>query len=115
MIAMLVVGVILLPAVAIWESAVAKWPAIPLRFLSNRTVIIAAWIGFFDFFSFYLTQTYLYSFILITKDWSLLNVTYFNQTQSVALTVFGIGAGVSMRFLHRYKWLLVAGLSVRLL
>ena len=115
MIAMLVVGCILLPVIAIWEIFFAKRPVIARRFLTNRTVIIAAWIGFFDFFSFYLTQTYLYSFILITKDWSLLNVTYFNQTQSVALTVFGIIAGLSMRFLHRYKRVLVAGLSVRLL
>ena len=58
---------------------------------------------------------YLYSFISITKNWSLVDTNYFNQTQSVALTVFGIVAGVCMRFLHRYKWLLVAGLSVRLL
>ena len=46
---------------------------------------------------------------------SALNAGYFNQAQSVALTVFGISAGVAMRFMHRYKWLLVAGLSIRLL
>jgi len=34
---------------------------------------------------------------------SLLNATYFAQTQTVALTFFGIIAGVSMRFFHRYK------------
>ena len=115
MIAMLAVGCVLLPAIAAWEVFFAKRPVIARRFLTNRTVILAAWIGFFDFFSFYLSQTYLYSFVLITKPWPLLDATYFNQTQSVALTVFGIGAGVCMRFRHRYKWLLVAGLSVRLL
>jgi len=31
------------------------------------------------------------------------NATYFIQVQSVALTFFGILAGLSMRFLHRYK------------
>ncbi|KAM5539164.1 hypothetical protein V8D89_007037, partial [Ganoderma adspersum] len=115
MIATVAVGCVLLPAIAAWEIFVAKRPVIARRFLTNRTVILAAWIGFFDFFSFYLSQTYLYSFVLITKPWSLLDATYFNQTQSVALTVFGIVAGISMRFLHRYKWLLVVGLSVRLL
>ena len=65
--------------------------------------------------SFYLTQTYLYSFIIITKPWSLINATYFNQTQSVALTVFGIAAGVLMRYVHRYKAILIAGLAIRLL
>lgn len=44
-----------------------------------------------------------------------MNVGYFNQCQSVALTVFGISAGIAMRFVHRYKSLLVVGLSIRLL
>ncbi|KAM5541824.1 hypothetical protein V8D89_004553 [Ganoderma adspersum] len=115
MIAMLVVGVVLLPAVAVWEAVFAKWPAIPRRFLFNRTVIIAAWISFFEFFSYSLTATYLYSFVLITKDWSLVDITYFNQAQSVALVVFGILGGLSMTFLRRAKWVLAAGLAVRLL
>lgn len=32
-----------------------------------------------------------------------MNANYFAQTQSVALTVFGIFSGVMMRYLHRYK------------
>ena len=115
MIAMITIGCLLIPFIGGWEFYFAKRPVIARRFLLNRTVIIAAWIGFFDFFSFYLTQTYLYSFILITKDWSLVNVTYFNQTQSVALPVFGILAGIMMRFVHRYKWVLIVGLAIRLL
>ncbi|KAI0691091.1 drug:h+ antiporter [Cerioporus squamosus] len=114
MIAMLVVGCVLLPAIAFWEFKFARRPILARRFLTNRTVVFAAWIGFFDFVSFYLTQTYLYSFILITKDWSLINATYFNQTQSVALTVFGIAAGVLMRYCHRYKLILIIGLCIRL-
>ena len=53
--------------------------------------------------SFYLTNTYLYSFVLVVKPWSLIDLTYFTSTQTVALTVFGILAGVLMRFQHRYK------------
>ena len=34
---------------------------------------------------------------------SLIDATYFNQTQTVALTVFGITAGFAMRFIRRYK------------
>ncbi|KAG5338263.1 hypothetical protein C0989_007826 [Termitomyces sp. Mn162] len=46
---------------------------------------------------------------------SLVNTTYFTQTQTVALTVFGIVAGISMRFMRRYKWILVVGLGIRIL
>ena len=45
---------------------------------------------------------------------SLTNVTYFTSTQTVALTVFGITAGVIMTFTRRYKWLLFIGLCIRL-
>ncbi|KAI8995203.1 drug:h+ antiporter [Trametes punicea] len=115
MIAMIVVGCVLLPAFALWDIYFAKRPVFPRRFLTNRSVVFAAWIGFFDFFSFYLSFTYLYSFVLVTKSWSLIDATYFNQTQTVALTVFGIAAGFAMRFIHRYKWVLFGGLCIRLL
>jgi hypothetical protein len=45
----------------------------------------------------------------------LVDMNYFIQTQSVALTLFGIMAGVILRITGRYKRLLVAGLAIRLL
>ena len=49
MIAMIVVGCVLLPAIAFWEIKFAKRPVLARRYLTNRTVVIAAWIGFIDF------------------------------------------------------------------
>ena len=46
---------------------------------------------------------------------TLVNINYFNQAQSVALTVFGITAGILMRFTHHYKIILIVGLAIRLL
>ncbi|KAL0570723.1 hypothetical protein V5O48_011242, partial [Marasmius crinis-equi] len=114
MIAMIVVGFIIVPLFVMWERY-TSYPIIPTRYLKNRTVVIASAIGFFDFVSFYLTFTFLYSFILVVQPWSTVNATYFLNTQSVALTVFGIMGGVILRFTHRYKWTLVAGLCIRLL
>ena len=51
MIAMIVVGCILLPVFALWDIYFAKRPVFPRRFLTNRSVTIASWIGFFDFVS----------------------------------------------------------------
>lgn len=115
MIAMIVLGPIFLIAFGIYEWKFSPKPLAPGRFLKNPSVVIASLIGFFDFVSFYLTYTYLYSFVYITQpSWSVRELTYFANTQSVALTVFAIMAGVIMRFTHRYKWLLVFGLTVRL-
>ncbi|TFK33911.1 drug:h+ antiporter [Crucibulum laeve] len=115
MIAMLVVGIVVIPMYVFWEFKFAKFPVIARRFVMNRTVVCAALIGSLDFISFYIVNTYLYSFIIIVKPWSLVNATYFSQTQTVALTVFGITAGLAMRYLHSYKWLLIGGLAIRLL
>lgn len=49
MIAMFVLGWILLPVFALWDIKFAKRPVIARRFLSNRTVVCVAFIGFFDF------------------------------------------------------------------
>ena len=49
MIAMLALGWILLPVFALWDIKFAKRPVIARRFLSNRTVVFVAFIGFFDF------------------------------------------------------------------
>ncbi|KAI0635481.1 drug:h+ antiporter [Trametes polyzona] len=114
MIAMIVIGCLLLPVFALWDVYCAKRPVIARRFLTNWSVVLASWIGFFDFFSFYLSFTYLYSFVLVTKDWTLINATYFSQTQTVALTVFGIMSGFFLHWFRRYKWVLVVGLAIRL-
>ncbi|KAG9097147.1 hypothetical protein FS749_006973 [Ceratobasidium sp. UAMH 11750] len=114
MIAMLTVGPTLLILFGIYEWKFASHPIVPMKFLRNKAVVGAALIGFFDFVSFYLTFSYLYSFVFVVKGWELRYLNYFSSTQTVALTVFGIVAGAIMRATHRYKWMLVAGLAIRL-
>lgn len=85
MIAMLVVGGLLLPVLIFWDFKIAKYPVIAPRFCMNRSVVLAALIGAFDFvsgslhifqhklnstqISFYLTFTFLYSFVVVVKPW----------------------------------------------
>jgi len=49
MIAMLVVGIVLVPVFALWDFKFAKHPVIAARFCVNRSIIGACLIGFFDF------------------------------------------------------------------
>ena len=51
MIAMEVVGCVLFVVFVGWEWKFAKFPVIPPRFLKNRTFVIAALVGAFDFVS----------------------------------------------------------------
>ncbi|KAI5118116.1 hypothetical protein M0805_003470 [Coniferiporia weirii] len=115
MIAMLLVGFVLAVLFALWDLRIASRPVIAPRFVRNRSVVLASLIGFLDFFSFYLTYVYLYSFVLVVKPWTTLQATYFMQTQTIALTVFGCIAGVVMWWTRRYKPMLVGGLVIRLI
>ncbi|KAF5326811.1 hypothetical protein D9619_005127 [Psilocybe cf. subviscida] len=98
MIAMVTIGCVLIPAYVFYEFKFAAHPVVARRFVFNRSVVISCLVGAFDFVSFYISYTYLYSF-----------------TQTVALTVFGIMGGVLMRFVHRSKPILVVGLAIRVL
>ena len=70
MIAMLVVGIVLLFVFTLWDTLVAKRPVMPGRFLRNRSFIGAAWIGFFDFVSVFVTGQ-AYSLIRVSFNRSL--------------------------------------------
>ncbi|GMK55556.1 hypothetical protein CspeluHIS016_0206120 [Cutaneotrichosporon spelunceum] len=115
LIAMGVLGVALFVVFLAYEWRVPTHPVFPMRWLGRTPILSACLIGFFDFTSFYLQYTYLYSFILVTEDWGLKTVAYFVYTHAFSITVFGIVAGAIMYATRRFKWMLFAGLLVRLL
>ncbi|GAA5991512.1 hypothetical protein JCM5350_005191 [Sporobolomyces pararoseus] len=107
-------GVILLSFVA-YERFAASKPLFPFRFFKSWTILACGFIGFFDFVSFYLQYTYQYSFISVTRGWSVADQGYFAYTQTLCLTFGAIAAGFYQLYFHRTKWLLVCGLCIRLL
>ncbi|KAF7304956.1 Glycoside hydrolase family 16 protein [Mycena kentingensis (nom. inval.)] len=113
--ALFTLGILLIPVFAWWDFTRAKSPVIPFRFVVNHSVVGASLIGALDFMAFYLTFTYLYSFIIVVKDWKLVHATYFTQIQSWTMTACGFFTGMYMHRYRRYKSLLVAGLVVRLI
>ncbi|WWC66478.1 uncharacterized protein I206_100380 [Kwoniella pini CBS 10737] len=115
MIAMVTIGAVLFPLMLIYEWKVPKRPVVPMRWLKRGPILGACLIGFTDFVSFYLQYTYLYSYVYVTQTWSYRDLTYFSATQSLALTIFGICGGIIMYFTRRFKWMLFAGLCVRLI
>ncbi|KAH8080721.1 drug:h+ antiporter [Cristinia sonorae] len=115
MIAMVTIGAILFPVFIFYEMRFAKYPVMANRFLRNRGVILIALIGFFDFISFYITSTYLYSFVVVVKTWPLVYMNLFSQIQTLGLCIFGLVAGILQRFTHRSKMPLILGIAIRLI
>lgn len=114
-IAMLVVGGVLLIGLGFYEWLLSPDPILKRRFVTSRDVIFPTLIGFFDFFSFYVSWSSAYQFVIILKGWSISDATYFSNAQSLCLTVFGIAVGGVNLFTRRFKWSLVVGALIRIL
>lgn len=57
---------------------------------------------------------YFGSYILVVKPWSVENVTYFNNIMTISLCLSGIVVGIIHRWTHRYKYLQIFGLVVKI-
>lgn len=113
MTAFIIGGLILLLLFVWWETKAAV-PILPYQFLSNRAVVCICLVGVLDFASFYISWTFLSSFIQILKGWDQTKTGYFATTQNVTSTIIGIVVGSVMAMTRRYKTLLIGGLLVRL-
>ncbi|KAK1220327.1 hypothetical protein PQX77_016922 [Marasmius sp. AFHP31] len=113
-ISLMTFGTLFLMAYVFYEKHVARIPSAPRRLLVNRTFISAVAIDFFYFFSGQLRGIYFGSYVLITKNWSVETVTYFNNIMTIALCLSGILVGVIHRWTHRYKYLQISGLIIKI-
>ena len=107
-------GVGLLVVFGWWETRAAV-PILPYQFLTNSAVVCTCVVGVLDFASFYISWTFLSSFVQILKGWDQTKTGYFATTQNVTSTITGIVVGSLMAMTRRYKMLLMIGLVVRVL
>jgi MFS family permease len=116
-IVMFVIGGLCIIGIGFWEWLVASKPILKLNYFLNKDIILPAFgIGFFDFLAFYIAWSPSYSWAIVTRDgFDSQDATYFANTQSLCLTVFGITAGALMWYLKRYKYILFGGCCIRLL
>ncbi|EPY52325.1 siderophore-iron transporter Str3 [Schizosaccharomyces cryophilus OY26] len=114
MIAMIIVGGIILIIFGLYELFLAPYPLCPRRILFNKTFMMAVVIDFFYYFGGYIQSLYQNTYIWIIKDWSYRDLSYFSNIMTVALCLFGLLAGVIHRSTHRYKFLQIIGLAIKI-
>ncbi|KAF5366833.1 hypothetical protein D9758_006517 [Tetrapyrgos nigripes] len=114
-IAMMVVGGIFIICYVLFERFLAKVPSFPSRLLKNKTFIMAIVIDTMYMLAGQIRGLYFSSYMYIVKDWSVSSWTYFNNTMTLALCVFGIVAGLAFRWTHRYKPLQIIGLCIKII
>ncbi|GAA6024044.1 hypothetical protein JCM10207_004501 [Rhodosporidiobolus poonsookiae] len=112
LIAMMVVGGVVLISFLFWEKYGTAHPVCPRR-VFNRTFICCIVIDCTYEMGGYIRSTYFSSFSWVITDWNLRNYTFFLNTLTVGLCVFGLVAGLIQRYTREYKILQIVGLCIR--
>lgn len=107
-------GLFLLVAFGAWEMW-TDTPLFPRSVITNLGVSITCFIAALDFAGFYLSWTYLSSFVQILKNWDHVRTAYFITTQNVTSTITGVFVGMCMAYTRRVKGYMVIGFFIRLL
>ncbi|KXH66775.1 hypothetical protein CSAL01_09850 [Colletotrichum salicis] len=94
LIAMMVVGGILLIAYVVYEIKWAKVPSAPRRLVMNKTFLMAIVIDSFYMLTGNMRGLYWLSYVYIAKPWSSQDWVYYNNTLTLALSIFGMVAGI---------------------
>lgn len=115
LIAMFVVGGICLIAYIFYEAYWAKFPTAPIRLLKNRTFITAVILNFNYMMAGYMNLTYISSYVYIVTDLDARHWNYWNNTLTMGLCGFGVVAGLVQRYTHRYKFIQICGLIIKII
>lgn len=114
-IAMFVCGGVILGMFIAWEMLFSSHPVLNKRVWYNRTFLLAVTIDIFYFMGGNIRSTYYGSFVLVATNLSTSNWGYVvNALSTCALSLFGLLAGLYLRFFHRYKLLQIGGLMIRI-
>ncbi|KAJ5287905.1 siderochrome-iron transporter [Penicillium angulare] len=103
-IAMVVVGVLLFPAFAVWEKWFTRKHFINWDVFKNRTVFGACMLSLILFFNFDLWDTYLQGFIIVVYDIGLTKTGYILQVYNVGSCFWSVVMGLYIYKTKHFKW-----------
>ena len=102
-ICLLVFGILLLIAFAVWERFFAPVTFIPYSLLLDRTVFGACLLSTTLFLSYYCWNSYFSSFLQVVNNLSVTDASYVVQTYSVGVVLCSLAVGLLIHYTGRYK------------
>lgn len=114
-ISMIVIGGVCFIVFVLYELYIPRYPILSLRLAKNRTVAAGCIIESFLFLSFYLWNSYFYSFLVVVNDQSAKAATNIVTSQGVATAVTGLLVSLVVKWTGNCKWVLLAGTSIKLI
>ncbi|KAH7013768.1 siderochrome-iron transporter MirB [Ilyonectria destructans] len=103
-IAMIVLGVVLLAAFAVWEKYFSPVPYIPFKFLKDRTILGACLVYGLMFCSIFCWDTYYYSYLQVVHGLTITTSGYVLNSFSLMSSFLGPFIGIGIRYLGTFKW-----------
>ncbi|KAI1941920.1 MFS siderochrome iron transporter 1 [Ophidiomyces ophidiicola] len=115
-IGLIIVGCVLLVSFALYERYWAPVTFIPFELLTDRTVVGACILSAVLFVSWYIWNSYFFSFLQVVPNLSITYSTYIGNVYSIGSCISGLIVGVLIRWSGRFKWIaLYFGVPVTIL
>lgn len=114
-ISMLVFGIIALILFALYEKFLASKPFIPFHLLLDKSVLGACGVACIFFISFYIWDTYFYSWLQVVHALSIRNAGYVSNIYSIGSCFWSVIVGILIRVTGRFKWLAWTAIPLLLL
>ncbi|UKZ80213.1 hypothetical protein TrVFT333_007970 [Trichoderma virens FT-333] len=115
LIAMMIVGGLLLMAYIVFEMKFARVPSAPRRLVFNKTFVMAIVIDSFYMLAGNIRSLYWSSYVYVAKPWSYQDWVYYGNTLTLALCITGPLVGLAQRWTHRYKFIQIVGLGIKII
>ncbi|KLU90885.1 hypothetical protein MAPG_09410 [Magnaporthiopsis poae ATCC 64411] len=106
-ICMLVFGVLLMVAFALYEKLLAPVTFIPFELLTDRSILGASVLSAVLFISFYIWDSYFPSFLQVVNGLDVTRSSYVVNIYSIGSCFWAIVVGFLIRWTGRFKWLAV--------
>lgn len=114
-ISMIVIGGVSFIAFVIYELYVPRYPILPLRLAKSRTIAAGCLIESFIFLSYYLWNSYIYSFLVVVNNKSPKAATNIVTSQGVGTAATGLLISLIVKWTGNVKWVVLGGTSIKLI
>ncbi|KAK5661593.1 hypothetical protein OQA88_9692 [Cercophora sp. LCS_1] len=106
-IAFFIVGGLLTIGFVVWERWFAPKTFIPYKLLSDRTVLAACILAANLFISFYIWDSFFFSFLQVVFNLNITHAQYIMNIYSIGACFWSLVVGFLIRYTGRFKWLAV--------
>lgn len=104
-ICMLVFGILLLIIFGLYEKFVAPKSFLPMGMLFDRTVFGSCVYAALAFASFYIWNSFFFSFLVVVNNQSVTHASYITNIYSIGSCFWAVVVGLLIKFSGRFKWL----------